>query len=54
MGAILTIARPEMAMYGAIALRRCYYIMPHPTIYLLTEFEVNRPKNDRVIKWAPF
>merc|ERR1711873_239949 len=27
---------------------------PHPTIYLLPEFEVNWPKKDRVIEWGPF
>ena len=42
------------AMYGAKALRRRCYIIPHPTIYLVLEFEANRLKNDRVIEWAPF
>ena len=42
------------ATYGAVALRRRCYIIPHPTIYLVLEFEVNRLKNDRVIEWAPF
>merc|ERR1711873_306505 len=42
------------ATYGAVALRRRYYIIPHPTIYLVLEFEANRLKNDRVIEWAPF
>ena len=57
MGAILRVAPPEMARggkFGAIALRRRYYIIPHPKIYLLPEFEANWPKNNRVIKWAPF
>ena len=30
------------------------YIIPHPTIYPLAEFEANWLKNDRVIEWAPF
>ena len=34
------------ATYGAKALRRRCYIIPHPTIYLLPKFEANRPKND--------
>ena len=42
------------AAYGAVALRRRCYIIPHPTIYLVLEFEANRLKNDRVIEWAPF
>ena len=41
-------------MYGAVALRRRCYIIPHPTIYLVLEFEANRLKNDRVIEPAPF
>ena len=32
--------------YGAVALRRRCYIIPHPTIYLVLEFEANRLKND--------
>ena len=42
------------ATQGAVALQCRHYIIPHPTIYLLPEFEVNWPKNDRVIEWAPF
>ena len=30
------------AIYGAIALRRRYFIIPHPTIYLIPEFEESR------------
>ena len=42
------------ATYGAAALQRRCYIIPHPTIYLVLEFEANRLKNDKVIEWAPF
>ena len=42
------------AAYGAVALRQRCYIIPHPTIYLVLDFEANRLKNDRVIEWAPF
>ena len=42
------------AAYGAVVLRWRCYIISHPTIYLLPEFEANRLKNDRVIEWAPF
>ena len=38
------------ATYGAVALRRRCYIIPHPTIWLVLEFEENRLKNDRVIE----
>ena len=39
---------------GAVALRQRCYIIPHPTIYLVLEFDANQLKNDRVIEWAPF
>ena len=41
------------AAYGAVTFRLRRYIIPHPTIYLLPEFEANWLKNNRVIEWAP-
>ena len=52
MGAILRVACRKWrngARYGAIALRQRYYI-PHPTIYLLLEFEADWLKNDIIIQ----
>ena len=34
------------AAYGAVALRRRCYTIPHPTIYLLPEFAANWPKKE--------
>ena len=42
------------AAYSAVALRQHCFIIPHPTIYLVLEFEANRLKKDRIIEWAPF
>ena len=34
------------ATYGGVEMRRCCYLIPHPTNYLLSKFEANWPKND--------
>ena len=37
-----------------IALRGHWYIIPHPTIYILPKFDANWLKNNGVFEWAPF
>ena len=47
---IRTVTAPNFSQIGQKLRSGIAKSFPHPTIYLLPEFEVNWPKNDRVIE----